>query len=171
KKTIGLLDARYVGEPNYMAATGVAPAYPYATIDPSYVVGGVFVAAMNRYLREELKSRSDLPYEALSEPTGQAWDSGTPLGYLYTGDNLRAAMTENEKLKVFVAAGRYDLVTTATAARYQLNHLGLSPALRGNLTLREYEGGHMMYLVEAELAKLKADLATFYAAAAPAKGK
>lgn len=67
----------------------------------------------------------------------------------------------------FAASGRYDLVTTPFAARYTISHLGLPESLRGNITFHEYEGGHMMYMHEPSLAKLKADLAAFYAAAAP----
>lgn len=164
KTTIGLLDARYAGPTSSMAATAAAPGYSYATLDPSYQVNGVFTAAMHRYLRDELKIKSDTFYETLSEPTAANWDQGS--GYLYTGDNLRAAITVNPRLQVFVASGRYDLVTTALEARYAISHLGLPPALRPNVAFHEYEGGHMMYLHKPSLAELKGDLAAFYGEAA-----
>src|SRR5262249_20109918 len=103
----------------------------------------------------------------LSQPTGNAWDLGhDTAGYLNTSGNLRTAMTENARLKLFVASGRYDLVTTWLAARYIVAHLGLAPALRANVALHEYESGHMIYLHEPSLVRLKADLAAFYAEAA-----
>lgn len=92
-------------------------------------------------------------------------------GYLSTAGNLRTAMTANPRLKVFFASGRYDLVTTLLASRYIISHLGLAPALRDNVTFHEYEAGHMMYMHEPSLTRLKADLAAFYAAASPARGK
>jgi carboxypeptidase C (cathepsin A) len=164
-RTIGLLDARYWGPPSSMAPSGAAPDYSYATVDPSYQVSGVFTATMNRYLREELKARSDLPYEMLAETVAASWDHGS--GNLYSADNLRVAMTVNPRLKVFVASGRYDLVTTSLAARYDIDHLGLIPELRPNVSFHLYEGGHMMYMSQPSLDKLKGDLTAFYAAAAP----
>lgn len=168
KKVTGLLDARYSGPPSAMPAVAAAPAYSYATIDPSYQVEGVFTATLNRYLREQLKVRSDLPYEVLAQPVGAAWSFDAGHGFLYSGDNLRAAMTLNPRLQVFVASGRYDLVTTPLAARYTISHLGLPEELRGNVVFQEYEGGHMMYLHLPSMEKLKSDLAAFYATAAPA---
>ena len=167
KRTLGLLDARYSGPTSSMAGTGLAPAYSYATVDPSFQVMGVFTATMNRYLRDELKARSDLTYEVLSQTINSSWDMGP--GNLYSGDNLRVAMTLNSRLKIFVASGRYDLATTALAARYTLDHLDLTPALAANITFRLYEGGHMMYMHQPSLDKLKADLAAFYGAALPAR--
>jgi carboxypeptidase C (cathepsin A) len=40
-------------------------------------------------------------------------------------------------------------------------------ALQDNITLAYYEAGHMMYIHEPSLEKLKADLARFYETAAP----
>ncbi len=171
KKAIGVLDSRYVAAPNGLAPASFAPEYLYATVDPSYQVAGVFSAVVNRYLNDDLKFHSDLSYELLSQPTGNAWDNGhDTAGYLNTAGNLRVAMIENPRLKVFVAAGQFDMVTTALSSRYIINHLGLTPALRENLTFHEYPAGHMMYMHEPSLARLKADLAAFYAAAAPEHG-
>ncbi|HZF13924.1 MAG TPA: peptidase S10 [Thermoanaerobaculia bacterium] len=172
KLAIGVLDARYRANPNGMAAVAVAPAYLYGTVDPSYQVDGVFAATAHRYLREDLKVRSDEFYEILSQPTGGAWELGhDTAGYLNTSGNLRTAMTENPRLKLFVASGRYDLVTTTLSARYIVGHLGLAPALRANVSLHEYESGHMIYLHEPSLVRLKADLAAFYASVGSAAGR
>jgi carboxypeptidase C (cathepsin A) len=48
--------------------------------------------------------------------------------------------------------------------------MGLDPSVRGNISLTFYEGGHMMYMVPSELAKLKADAAKFYEATLKAAG-
>jgi len=170
KRTIGVLDSRYLGHPNAPATESFAPDYSYSLIDPSFQVDGVFTAVLNRYLRDDLKVRTDVTYEILSQPTGNGWDFGhDSAGYLYTADNLRSAMICNPALKVFVAGGRYDMVTTALGSRYIIDHLGLPADLRGNISFHEYEAGHMMYMHEPSLARLKAELAAFYASVAPPK--
>ena len=42
-----------------------------------------------------------------------------------------------------------------------LDHLGLAPNLRKNIKLQYYEAGHMMYVRDEDLAKLKANVAAF----------
>lgn len=167
KRQVGILDSRYWGYVNQMATESFAPAYYYATVDPSFTrVDGVFAAALQQYLREDLKVRTEENYETLSMPAANNWDyRGVENRYLFTADNLRVAMTQNPDLKVFVASGTFDLVTTALSARYVMDHLGIDPALRTNLTFAEYPGGHMMYMHEPSLARLKKDLAAFYEAA------
>jgi carboxypeptidase C (cathepsin A) len=61
-----------------------------------------------------------------------------------------------------LASGYYDFATPFTAADYTINQMPLSDVLRKNITHGYYEGGHMMYLNEPSLAKLKRDLAKFY---------
>ncbi|MCE2473416.1 MAG: peptidase S10, partial [Anaerolineae bacterium] len=75
----------------------------------------------------------------------------------------RAAFAKNPFMRVLVAQGYYDLATPFQAAYYSLAHMGLDRALRDNVTIAEYDAGHMMYLHEPSLAKLKADAAAFIA--------
>jgi carboxypeptidase C (cathepsin A) len=167
KRQVGVLDSRYWGYVNQMATESFAPAYAYATYDPSMSrVDGTFAAAWQQYLHEDLNVKNEEAYEILSMPTAISWDyKGVENRYLFTADNLRVAMTLNPDLKVFVASGTFDLVTTALSARYVLDHLDIDPGLRKNLTFAEYPGGHMMYMHEPSLARLKKDLAAFYEAA------
>ncbi len=64
-------------------------------------------------------------------------------------------------MRVFVANGYYDLATPYFASEYTFNHLALDPALRSNIVMRYYEGGHMMYVHLPSLEKLKGDLVEF----------
>ncbi len=48
---------------------------------------------------------------------------------------------------------------------YTVDHLGINNELRDNLSFGYYEGGHMMYVHEPSLKKLKAELVKFYASA------
>ena len=70
-------------------------------------------------------------------------------------------MTQNPHPKVFVASGYYDLATPYMATRYTFEHMALDPELTGNLTMSHFEAGHMMYIREASLVKLKKDLTRF----------
>ena len=69
---------------------------------------------------------------------------------------------------MLVANGYYDLATPYLATERTFNHLGLDPSLQGNVTMRYYEAGHMMYIHVPSLAAQKADLAAFVRSAVSA---
>lgn len=76
--------------------------------------------------------------------------------------DLVQALISNPHLKVEVENGYFDLATPFLGTEYTMDHLdGLPANLRGNITLKYYEAGHMMYVLESELAKLKANVAAF----------
>jgi len=68
---------------------------------------------------------------------------------------------KNRYLKVFVASGYFDLATPFFGTHYTLQHLGPDPTLVGNISTGEYEAGHMMYITDASLAKIKRDVSGF----------
>jgi carboxypeptidase C (cathepsin A) len=70
-------------------------------------------------------------------------------------------MTQNPALKVHVANGYYDLATPYFATEYTFDHLGLPEHLRGNVSMSYYEAGHMMYIRQHDLEKLKEELGRF----------
>ncbi len=70
-------------------------------------------------------------------------------------------MVTNPHLHVEVENGIYDLATPFFATEYTMTHLGLPENLQKNITLQYYDAGHMMYLREADLSKLKANVAAF----------
>jgi carboxypeptidase C (cathepsin A) len=74
---------------------------------------------------------------------------------------LRTALARNPYLKVFVAMGYYDMATPYFAARYTLEHISLDPALLKNVSTSYYEAGHMMYIDDKSLTKLRADIEKF----------
>ena len=65
-------------------------------------------------------------------------------------------------MRVLVCSGLYDLATPYLATEYTLNHLHLPAPLRKNISIEEYEAGHMMYIHEPSLAKLGKDVGKFY---------
>ena len=154
-RTVGRFDSRYKG----IDRDSAGETYEY---DPSSaVVQGAYTAALNAYVRGELEFESDLPYEILSRRV-HPWDySDHQNEYVNVADTLRQAMTTNPALKVFVANGYYDLATPFLASEYTFNHLGLDESLQDNITMAYYQAGHMMYIDQTELRKMKDDMDAF----------
>jgi carboxypeptidase C (cathepsin A) len=76
------------------------------------------------------------------------------------GDLIQAMLT-NPHLQVEVENGLYDLATPFYATEYTMEHLGLPEKLQKNIHLQYYDAGHMMYLRDEDLAKLKSNIASF----------
>src|SRR4029079_141308 len=124
-------------------------------------IQGPFTAALNQYVRAELKYENDIPYEILTDRV-QPWSfKEYENQYLNVGETLRKAMTQNPHLKIFVANGFYDLATPFFATAYTFDHLGLDADLLKNISMGYYEAGHMMYIHKPSLMQLKKDLANF----------
>jgi carboxypeptidase C (cathepsin A) len=165
--TTGRLDARYSGFTYDLLSE-------FAEYDPqSAAVTGAFTAAFNSYVRDELKFGQDKPYHAITEHVGQSWDwkHDTGRGFGFPGSpnvegDLIEAMITNPHLQVEVENGLYDLATPFFATEYTMEHLGLPDKLQKNIHLQYYDAGHMMYLRDEDLTKLKANIAAFLDAAA-----
>ena len=84
--------------------------------------------------------------------------------FVNVAETLRESMSKNAFLRVFVASGYYDLATPYFATEHTFNHLQIDPSLHGNVSMKTYEAGHMMYIHEPSLAQLKVDLAGFISA-------
>ena len=155
-RSVGRYDARLTG-------IRYAPGTAKPDFDPSYeAVYGSYTACFNDYVRRELKYENDLPYNALTGDV-RPWNyNNVQNEYLNTSELLHRAMSRNTHLKVWIANGYYDLATPFFATDYTVRQMGLDPAVRGNVSMTFYEGGHMMYMVPQALAKLKADAANFY---------
>jgi carboxypeptidase C (cathepsin A) len=154
-RSVGRLDSRFLGIDRDTVGD-------QAEYDPSLAaIIGPYTAALNAYVRGELQYLSDLPYEIL---TGRVYPwsyADHENRYVDVAETLRAAMTQNPHLKLHVASGYYDLATPYFATAYTLSHLGLDASLRGNISLSFYEAGHMMYIHQPSLERLKAALASF----------
>jgi len=154
-RTIGRLDSRYVGIDRDSVGGSEES-------DPSYnAILGVFTAMLNQYVRAELNYENDAPYEIL---TGRVhpWSFASATNkYANVAEPLRAAITQNPSLRVLFCSGYYDLATPSSAATYTIDHLGLDPTLRANVSQTFYEAGHMMYIRHADLVQLKKDIAAF----------
>jgi carboxypeptidase C (cathepsin A) len=130
-------------------------------------VGPGFVATFNDYYRRELGVEMDRPY-VVSAGLWREWDSSheqpdsefrSPVAD--TGIDLAHAIIRNPDMKVLVQQGYFDLATPYRATEYFIDQLPLPDALRGNVEIRYYEAGHMMYVHPPSLAAFKQDLAAF----------
>ena len=164
KLRVGRLDGRYAGpDPNGFFETDFYDPSGAATQPP-------FTSAFNDYVRRELGYKTDLPYYvwagqiSTSQEDGfwRKWEWGSAIeGFPDTATPLRAAMVKDPYLKVLVMEGYYDLATPFYAADYTMNHMDLGPEYRKNISFATYDAGHMMYVREAELAKVKKDFTAF----------
>ena len=109
-----------------------------------YVPG--FVATFHQMLRNELEVAVNRPYYSIRwKDLNFGWNyrrEGPFQGETYAHE-LGWAMRRNPDLKVFVASGYYDLVTTAASAYGQVEAAGLP---EDRVRFEEYDSGHMLYL-------------------------
>ena len=154
---LGRFDGRITGRDGDQASN--TPRF-----DPSYDAAlGPLAAAMNAYVREELKFESDLPYKVLTGVGPWPQDQNR---YSSTARQLGEAMSRNHHLRVLVQAGLCDLAVPFLSMPFSIDHLGIDPELQKNVSYTEYDSGHMMYLRLEDLAKLERDLREFLEAPA-----
>jgi len=150
---LGAYDSRITGRDD-------DPASPYPDFDPSdAAVLGPFSAAVNSYVRGELKFEDDLPYEIIASV--QPWNYGARNNYASSGAKLASMMNQNPYMKILVLGGRCDLVCPIDTVHYALDHMQLDANYRTNITYAEFDAGHMMYINLPDLKKLHADVENF----------
>jgi len=155
--TVGRLDSRFTGaEPN---GVGEDP-----DADPSaYGIDGAYTAAMLDYFGRDLKVDITDRYVTLGGVNKWNWgtkDAGGENSYVNVAPYVERAMRQNRDLRVFSANGYYDMATPFFGTELTL----AQPAFdRSRLTIKYYEAGHMMYIHQASLEKLAADIRSFVA--------
>jgi carboxypeptidase C (cathepsin A) len=150
--TVGRLDTRYLGID--LDAAGERPEYSPELADWN----GPFGAAINRYLRSELKFNPEIQYNIWGNVRPWAQDQQASVG-----DMLRTAMRDNPYLKVLVQGGYYDAACDYFNATYTMQHLQPGGEFKGRYRFAWYESGHMMYLRKADLKNANDDLRSFIA--------
>jgi carboxypeptidase C (cathepsin A) len=150
---LGAYDARLTGRDGDAAAAG-------PDFDPSAAaVMGPFSAAMNAYVRSELKFEDDLPYELIAGV--QPWNYDAHNDFPNASDRLASVMNQNPYLKILVCGGRCDLVCPIDTMRHSLEHMPLAAAYWKNVNFAEFDSGHMMYINQPDLQKLQAEIEKF----------
>lgn len=156
-KAIGRLDSRYAQD----EIDKVAEAPESDPFDAK--TGAIYVAMFQSYLRNDLKVDFVKRYNATSEKAGMSWKRPAARNHAFAGyvdvtGSLAQGTKDNEALRVFAASGFHDLATSYFATAYMLRHSGIDPR---RLTIKDYEGGHMMYLHQPSLLALSNDLVAF----------
>jgi len=157
--TVGRLDSRYKGIDKRNA--GEQPDFNAELISWEHS----FTPAINMYLREELKYKTDLKYYVFGPV--QPWDrSGDK-----TGENLRLAMAENPYLHVLVQSGYYDGACDYFNAQYNMWQMDPSGKLKDRMSWEGYRSGHMMYLRRPDLETSNQSLRDFIKRTTPKPGQ
>ena len=150
--SIGRLDSRFT-------TTDLDAAGEQQEFDPSNTaLQGAWTAMFMDYVRNDLKWESDLHYDSSGNVRPWTYDQNR---YMDMTEPLRSTMARNPYLKVFVAAGYYDMATPFHGIEMNMWHLAYDPVYFQRVSFGYYEAGHMMYIRPSAHAKLKADLATF----------
>ncbi|MBT8301320.1 MAG: carboxypeptidase [Maribacter sp.] len=147
--TTGRLDSRYLGIDRQQF--GSRP--DYSAELTSWLHS--FTPAINYYLQEELKFKTDIKYNMFGpvRPWNNEKDN--------TRDNLRQAMAQNPYLNVLVQSGYYDGATTYFNAKYTMWQVDPSGRMKDRFEFKGYRSGHMMYLRREDLQNANNDIREF----------
>jgi carboxypeptidase C (cathepsin A) len=153
--TIGRLDARYTGRDFDNA--GETP-----DNDPSfYGIDAGYTAALNSWVRDGLKFKTDRHYSTIGGVGDWNWDlggDGDSKYYKTVAPYLGRALRENRGLRIFVGQGYYDFATPFFGAEYALSRTGIP---QDRIEYRYYGSGHMMYVRDEDRAGLSRDIRDF----------
>lgn len=157
KLVIGREDGRYTG-PLTSGSMGDGASDP-----SSLETGGIYQAAVNHYIAEELGFRTDKPYVDLSIDVNNAWSFPTDLGAAFSQEDvLYDIMSKNRFLKIWVLCGYYDLATPFFSAEWDFNHVFVNDDREASLQFTYYPSGHMIYMYEPALAQFRKEAEAWY---------
>jgi carboxypeptidase C (cathepsin A) len=157
--TVGRLDSRYKGIDKRDG--GEQPDFNAELLSWEHS----FTPAINIYLREELKYKTDLKYYVFGPV--QPWDRTGD----QTGENLRKAMAQNPYLNVLIQSGYYDGACDYFNAKYSMWQLDPSGKMKDRLSWEGYRSGHMMYLRRPDLETSNQSLRDFINKTLPKPGQ
>jgi carboxypeptidase C (cathepsin A) len=153
--TVGRLDSRYKGLDRKSA--GTRPDFNSELTSWLHS----FTPAINYYLQEELKFKTDIKYNMFGPV--RPWDRSND----NTGENLRQAMAQNPFLNVMIQSGYFDGATSYFDAKYTMWNLDPSGKMRSRMSFKGYLSGHMMYLRAEDLQLANDDVRNFIKATLP----
>jgi carboxypeptidase C (cathepsin A) len=120
-----------------------------------------FASALQKYFLCDLNLKKEDPYFVFNYKANASWN-WQAAGTTFLGPRLlRSALSSNPHLKIFVAAGYYDLATPFLSQKFTITHLLLNEKQQKNITFKGYEAGHMMYLSPACKKPFSDDLSNF----------
>jgi len=146
---VGRLDSRYLGIDRQLV--GIQP--DYSSELTSWLHS--FTPAINYYLQEELKFKTDIKYNMFGPV--HPWDNTDE----HTREDLRQAMAQNPYLNVMIQSGYYDGATTYFNAKYLMWQVDPSGRMKDRFEFKGYRSGHMMYLRREDLQNANNDIRNF----------
>jgi carboxypeptidase C (cathepsin A) len=162
-KTVGRLDSRYTGISQDQLSQ-------FADYDPqSLAISPAYITGFLHYFHQDLKVNKKHTYTLTAgRRQGFRWDWNhagnmrwNTSAAINTGIDMAAAMTRDPNMKVLILNGYYDVATVFYGVEHTINHLGLPPDIKRNITMKYYEAGHMMYTHQPSLEKFKKDVGDF----------
>jgi carboxypeptidase C (cathepsin A) len=160
-KALGMLDARYTqGELDNIAELPNSDPFNAQT-------GPIYMSTFQSYLHNDLGVDFEKRYIPTNGQANGKWKRpangrGAFAGFIDVTGALAQGTKDNNALRIFAAAGYNDLVTSYYAMKYMLEHSGISA---DRLTIKDYPGGHMMYLHRPSEEALSNDIVKFIEAA------
>ncbi len=167
RQTVSRLDGRFVG-------LTLDPLQRGAAYDPAFsAIQSNYTAVLQDYLKRDLKLDTTRSYQTWNNAVSHNFDlRHKPVGGLYggggrtqslvnAGDDLARVLVEAPETRVLVLAGYYDLGSPFAAAEYMVSHLGVPKAASERIEIKYYESGHMIYVHQPSLEKLKRDIDAF----------
>jgi len=156
---VGRLEARVTGP---MAASRTRD----WEFDPGIeAIAAPYTMAAHAYMSEALGVDTQARYEVLSMDVNKQWNfnrgEAKGISFTCTSGDLSRAMRRNPHLRVLVASGYYDLGTPYSATDWSLAQLDVPADVLARVEHHYYGAGHMMYTREADMQKLKRDVATW----------
>lgn len=162
--TVGRLDTRFTGFAPFGGGGGGRGAGGPgigSVGDPSDVsIRNTFTPVLTDYTRRELNFHDEDLYYILGGGIGR-WNYPQNT-YATVVPNLERAFAKNPYMRLYVAEGYYDAATPYFAVEYTLAHMSIDPRVQKNITTGRFYAGHMMYIDEPSMKKLRADLDRFY---------
>lgn len=157
-ETVGRLDARFTGETGDLLAEN-------ANYDPqSADISSAYVSLFNQYMHEELNYGKDKLYTIAGKVNPWDWKHGASRGWpghTNVAVDLANTLSTNPRLHVMLNSGLFDLATPYFASEWTMDHLGVPPRVRSQITEAEYPAGHMIYVHVPSLAQFKSNVSAF----------
>ncbi|EEX47918.1 MULTISPECIES: S10 family serine carboxypeptidase-like protein [Jonquetella] len=149
--------------------------YKGDTEPSSFRVSYPALAALHDYFGDRLPAGPEREYYLFNDAyVAPAWNffsgyetklEGIPTragGFISSLEQIALAMKRFPDMGLFVGCGYFDIHCSIDTTQYCLNHLPIPRELMGQITLRRYWGGHMLYTNMDARLELRRDLKEFY---------
>jgi len=161
-RVIARLDARFSG--SVQDARDKEAAY-----DPSLAyLSPPFMAAFQDYYHHDLDFGADQTYQLSNPVAADGWNMvHKPIGaalqqtLVNSTVDLAQTMVQDPNLRVLVLQGYFDLGSPFATTEYMMSHLQIPQEAVARIQMKYYESGHMIYIHQPSLRRLKQDLDAF----------